>query len=357
MNLPLNSIHGLGNPLPQRVAIVRSLPGLGDWLCFVPALRALRAALPNAQVTLIGLPGTVQLIQRFHHYVDDWLEFPGYPGIPEVPLNPHRVVSFLQQTQQLNLDLALQMHGNGSHINGFVLLLGAKSVAGFYPKHQCCPDSDRFFPYPDDAPEVLRHLLLLNFLGISSRGAQLEFPLWKCDWQAFEAIAHHYHLQSGHYICIHPGASVSDRCWSVDRFITVANDLADQGYRIVLTGTANEVGLTQTIAQQVSHPVVDLAGKTDLGLLAAILKRAALLVCNDTGVSHLADALQTRSVVIFSNSEVHRWAPLDRDQHQVLASEAGKNVSSGHPVTVDRVLAAARDLLKPEVKQEVMYAS
>ena len=57
---------------------------------------------------------------------------------------------------------------------------------------------------------------------------------------------------------------------------------------------------------------LDLAGRTTLGTLAAILERARMLVCNDTGVSHLADALSVPSVVISTGDNPERWAPVDR---------------------------------------------
>ncbi|HEY9662957.1 MAG TPA: hypothetical protein V6C65_31315, partial [Allocoleopsis sp.] len=167
----------LESSLPPKIAIVRSLPGLGDLLCLVPALRALRTAFPEAQITLIGLPNATQFVERFPFYLDGWLAFPGYPGIPEVPFSAQRVVSFLNNAQRLHLDCVLQMHGNGSAINGFALLLGAQVTAGFYPSGHSCPDIDRFFPYPDHEPEIWRHLRLLEFLGIPLQGDHLEFPL------------------------------------------------------------------------------------------------------------------------------------------------------------------------------------
>jgi ADP-heptose:LPS heptosyltransferase len=56
--------------------------------------------------------------------------------------------------------------------------------------------------------------------------------------------------------------------------------------------------------------------------LGALLSASRLLVCNDTGVSHLADALNVPSVVIFTASDVDRWAPKDKDLHRILTQAA-----------------------------------
>jgi len=356
----LNRNHRLGSSLPQRVAIVRSLPGLGDLLCTVPAFKALRTALPEARITLIGLPWAQSFVQRFSHYIDEWLEFPGYPGIPEVTLSPQQLTSFLTGIQRSHFDLALQMHGSGIYSNPFTVLLGAGLSAGFFLPGQYCPDEERFFPYPDAQPEVRRHLQLLEFLGIPSQGDQLEFPLWESDWQAFRAIATTHGLQPGRYICIHPGASVSSRRWTSGQFATVANALADGGFQVVLTGTAAEAELTHAVAAKIHSPVVNLAGKTSLGAIAALLKNAQMLICNDTGISHLAAALQVKSVVIFSASDPNRWAPLNQQLHRVVTSSKDFKHSSlnngfSNPQsqisTLHSVLSHANDLL-----QELAYA-
>lgn len=306
---------------PERIVLVRSLPGLGDFLCAVPAFRALRAALPQAQIALVGLPPTGSLLPRFANYLDEWLEFPGYPGIPEVPLAPQKTIAFLAAAQALNFDLALQLHGSGTHINGFTRLLGARRTAGFFPPDQPCPDPSSFLPYPDQTPEVCRYLRLLEFLGIPPQGTHLEFPLLPADWTTFNAIATLHHLMDCAYVCVHPGASVNHRRWLPQNFATVADAIAARGFRIVLTGSASEANLTRAVQQAMQFPAIDLAGKTNLGSLAALLKQSQLLVCNDTGVSHLADALQVRSVVVFCNSDPNRWAPLNRQRHWVIAPE------------------------------------
>jgi ADP-heptose:LPS heptosyltransferase len=347
MKMNLSTNHRLGEPLPEKIVVVRSLPGLGDWLCFVPALRALRSALPKAEITLIGLRQAQIYSQRFGHYFDNWLEFPGYPGIPEVSFSSQSTVSFLSHVQSMKFDLALQMHGNGSVTNSFTILLGARLNGEFFPIDQYCPDPERFLPDVACESEVLRYLQLLEFLGIPSKDSALEFPLWQSDWQEIEAIASAHKLNCKDYICIHPGASLNSRQWTHWHFAKVADALAAQGWRIVLTGTATEKKLTQAVAQTMQFSAIDLAGQTSLGGMAALLKNAQLLVCNDTGVSHLADALKVNSIIVFFNSDPQRWAPLDRHRHRVVSSyDTGKQVNVFPQPAI--VLSEAEDLLKKE---------
>lgn len=342
------------DPVPQRIAIVRALPGLGDLLCSVPAFRALRSAFPAAEISLIGLPWAKSFVQRFGNYLDHWLEFPGYPGIPEVAFSPERTIAFLQEVQQTSFDLALQMHGNGSIMNSFSLLLGAKRTAGFFPQRQFCPHIDWFLPYPDHLPEVQRHLHLLRFLGIQTQAESIEFPVTAADRDECNAMLQAYELCPKSYVCIHPGASTADRRWSYEHFAAVADALAAQDFQIVLTGTAGEKELTQKVAQMMRHPAIDLSGQTSLGALALLLQQAGLLICNDTGVSHLGAAVQVKSVVIFSQSEPHRWAPLDRDRHKIVAMPSIENAHLYSPATPMQVLREALNLLHDE---EVSYAS
>ncbi|MBE9159299.1 glycosyltransferase family 9 protein [Nodosilinea sp. LEGE 06152] len=343
-------------PIPAiaRILVVRALPGLGDLLCAVPALRSLRQAYPQAKITWLGLPGTEWFGQRFAHLIDRWLPFPGFPGIPEGWQGPQATIDFCQSLQSQAYDLTLQMHGSGSYINPFLTLLGGQHQAGFYLPGQYCPNPHYFLPYPQQGSEVDRLLDLMLFLGLPETNRTLEFPLAEVEYQAGLQLLEAHSLVPGQYICLHPGASIESRRWSTVGFIEVARQLASQGHRIVLTGTAAERRLTNQVSAAINQPgtplPVNLAGRTCLGALSVLLRHAALLVCNDTGISHLGAALKTPSVVIFSDSDMQRWAPLNEARHRRVDS---RQAGSATPA---RVLVQAHDLLSsphgPESRPE-----
>jgi ADP-heptose:LPS heptosyltransferase len=207
------------------------------------------------------------------------------------------------------------MHGSGELTNPLAVLMGGAHTAGFYRPGNYCPDAERFFEWRDAEHEVRRWLRLVELLGMPSRGTELEFPLTDSDGREWRALG----LQD--YACIHPGSQLPSRRWPPERFAEVGDALAAEGLRIVITGTAGEATLTKAVKGAMRHPALDLAGRTSLGALGALIAKAKLLVSNDTGVSHIAAALRTPSVVVACGSDPKRWAPLNRELHRVLHHE------------------------------------
>jgi ADP-heptose:LPS heptosyltransferase len=298
----------------MNIAVFRALQ-LGDFLCAVPALRALRAAFREARITLVGLPWARELAGRFRQYVDEFIEFPGFPGMPERAPQLEAIPEFFRATRARAFDLALQLHGSGEVSNPVAVLMGARRTAGYYRPGHYCPDHERYCEWRDDEHEVLRWLRLMQRLGIASRGTDLEFPLREADWQDWRS------LRLRHYVVLHAGSQLASRRWPAERFAEVGDALAAEGLRIVLTGTTAEAQLTGKLQHLLRQPALDLAGRTTLGALGALIARARLVVCNDTGVSHIAAAMRTPSVVVACGSDPKRWAPLNGELHRVLAHE------------------------------------
>lgn len=323
---------------PRSIALFRALQ-LGDLLCAVPAWRALRAAYPDARILLIGLPWAKALVSRYSCYLDEFIEFPGYPGLPEQEPDFRRLEAFLKEMRTRAFDCVIQMQGDGTFANDVVGLCGAGTVTGFCPPSGPRPDGERFLPYPSDCSEVHRHLRLMEFLGVPSCGDHLEFPLTDEDRAAFFACPEVATLSPGSFVCVHPGGRGSNRRWAAHRFAEVAAALTARGLRVVLTGTEAERELADAVSETMPTAPINMVGRTTLGTLGVLLSRAKLLIANDTGVSHLAAALGTPSVIVSVGSDPVRWNPLDHTRHSVL---------EGSDTTAEAVLAEAESLMGSE---------
>jgi len=132
----------------------------------------------------------------------------------------------------------------------------------------------------------------------------------------------------------------------------VAAALSAEGHDVVVTGVAGEAELARSVARGAGLPDdAVLAGRLDLGQLAALVADAWLVLCGDTGVAHLATAYGTPSVALFGPMSPALWGPPpDRPQHQVLWRPELAGVDGGaggpHPsllaIGVDEVLDRAR---------------
>lgn len=298
----------------KKIAVFRALQ-LGDMLCIIPAMRALRYAYPTAHITLLGLPWAKSFTERFSSYFDDFTHFPGFPGLPEQPFNAKETVEFLVGMQG-QFDLLLQMQGNGTVINPMMELFGARNTGGFYTPGDFVANTDYHMPYPNYGPEPERHMLLMEHLGIPEKGNELEFPITEQDQADYEELQ--IPIQPGEYVCIHPGSRGSWRQWPTENFAAIADYCAEQGYSAVITGTAGEMPIVEEVIGKMKYPAINTAGTTNLGAMGVLIKNARALVSNCTGVSHMASAFKTPSIVISMDGEPERWGPINKEIHRTI---------------------------------------
>jgi len=298
----------------KKIGILRALQ-LGDMLCAVPALRALRHAFPNADITLIGLPWAAQFVDRFSGYLDTFIHFPGYPGLPEQEFNRDDWSRFVNNINSQQFDLLLQMQGNGNIVNSMLRDSFPVMIAGFHSEGNRM-DPDLFLNYPEGISEIDRHLALMEHLGIPSCGRHLEFPVLPAEKEKLKTL--NLPVSEKSYVCIHPGSRGSWRQWPVSHFANIADEAASLGYDIVVTGTKEEQDLTMAVISKMNRAAIDLTGRTGLGEVGELINQAALLISNCTGVSHIAAAMRTPSIVISMDGEPERWGPINQKLHRTI---------------------------------------
>jgi ADP-heptose:LPS heptosyltransferase len=295
----------------KKIAILRALY-LGDMLCCTPALRALRHYYKNAEITLIGLPWAHKFVKRYGRYIDRFIPFPGYQGLPEQVADPGEVDDFIVRMKNERFEILFQMQGDGTVVNKMLQMYEPKLLIGFTPGNPIIQNAQKLIHYPESLPEVLRHLTLLQAAGIPSCGTALEFPLISQDYRAFKSC----NLPE-RYVCIHPGSRSSSRRWHPKYFAAIADYYAVKGLLPVITGTEDEIPISREVLQYMQEPAIDTTGMTNLGTIGLIIKNAQALISNCTGVSHIAAALRTPSFIISMDGEPKRWSPLNKFLHYV----------------------------------------
>ena len=300
----------------QHIGVLRARH-LGDLLCAIPALRALRAAQPQARITLLGLPWAREFVNRFPQYLDALLVLPCGGDLDDDAALDLRAAQAVIAEQAF--DLILQLHGDGSRSNALAARLCAAPVAGFHPATQR-PPSPWHLAWRRDEAEIPRWLRLMRSLGATQLDERLEWPIDDEDHAECAQLLAAREVESP-YICVHAGARLASRRWPLERYAETVQALSDDGWQIVLTGSSAEREHAEALRSLLHdrRRTANLAGCTSLGALAALLARARLLIGNDTGVSHIAAAVATPSVVVSCGCDAARRAPRDRQLHQVLA--------------------------------------
>lgn len=337
---------------PSKVVIVRA-SRIGDFLCAVPALRALRQALPQAEISIVTLPLLRDLVER-SPYLDTYIEFPGYPGIAEQFFEARHAAEFFRQQQLENYDLALQMQGSGVYSNPFTLMLGANYTAGFIRENDAKGCLDAAVVWPQHEHEIRRNLALTTAIGALTQSEDLEFPLRSADYCAADTLLADVQRP---LFGLHPSARDLTRRWFYDRFVEVGRELLrNYGGTVLIVGEQADHVAFAELARQIGGNCLNLAGQTSLVVLGAIISRLDVFITNDTGPAHIAYALKKPGVTIFGSADPRLNGPLHNGPHRLLihpvscrpcglgSCPIGYQCLDG--VSVASVLEAAAPLLK-----------
>jgi ADP-heptose:LPS heptosyltransferase len=267
-------------------AVVLRPLGLGDLLTGVPAVRAIRAALPGHRLVL-ATTAALEPLARLIDAVDEVL--------------PTRELEPLDWTGPPP-ELAVDLHGKGPASHAIVAELAPERLLTF--------DSPGY-PGPiwyADEHEVHRWCRLVSEgLGVAADPDALDLAVPPVAPPVPGAAV------------VHPGAAYPGRRWPVDRFAAVARHLASSGHDVRITGGPAEVPLARSVAEAAGLGAdAVLAGRTTSLELAAVVATARVVVSGDTGVAHLATAYRRPSVVLFGPVSPALWGPPPRPQHVVL---------------------------------------
>jgi heptosyltransferase-2/heptosyltransferase-3 len=141
--------------------------------------------------------------------------------------------------------------------------------------------------------------------------------MWADDWIAAQA------LDGAPLVVLHPGTGGPAKLWFPERWAAVADALQAAGARLVLTGGPEERALVAEVAAGLRSAAPSLAGRTSVGQLSALLRRATLVLGVDSGPMHLAAAQGTRTLHLYGPGDAGRFGPWgDPARHVALREGA-----------------------------------
>nr|WP_205687409.1 glycosyltransferase family 9 protein [Cellulomonas endophytica] len=309
----------------RRIAVLRG-GGLGDVLFAVPAMEALAAAYPEAEVTLLGTPMHVALFADRPGPVHRVEVLPVAPGLREAAgqtPDPAASEAFVDAMRARRFDLAVQVHGGGRNSNPFLLRLGARHTVGLATPD--APPLERTVPYLYYQHEVHRGLEVAALAGAPVVALEPRFAV-RDDERG--AAAAHRRPGADRLLVIHPGATDPRRRWPAERFGAVACALAAEGVQVLVVGDATDVPAAETILavadETLDGParglVGSLADRLTLSGLAGVLASADAVLANDSGPRHLAQAIGTPTVGLFWFGNAVNAAPFSRARHRLHMS-------------------------------------
>ncbi|OIP36734.1 MAG: lipopolysaccharide heptosyltransferase II [Deltaproteobacteria bacterium CG2_30_66_27] len=339
---------------PPVTLLVRATNWLGDAVMTTPALAGVRESFPDARIVLLARPLVAELF-RHHPDVDEVMVYER-PGRHEGALGRLRLAGELRRRR---FDGALLLQ------NAFDAALIA--FLGRIPERAGYPTDGRrlllSLPVPLTREILERHeveyyLCLLDGLGIPRPvPASLKLAVVEEEKEAMARRLASLGIEPGTpIVVINPGATYgSAKRWYPDRFAAVADALsAEWGAKVVVVGSTAEAPLADEIEAATLTPPVNLAGKTAVREMMALLSLSSFLLTNDSGPMHIGAALGVPLVAIFGPTDWRRTSPwTDRARIvrvEIDCSPCKRRVCDrGHEcmlgVTPDMVIAAAKELL------------
>lgn len=316
----------------SRIAVLRG-GGLGDLLFALPAVSALAAAYPGATVTLLGTPVHAELLGSTFGPVSDVRVLPIAEGLRPGREEPAAVEAFLVSMRREEFDLAVQLHGGGRYSNPFLRLLGARHTVG--SRTADAVPLERNLPYVYYQHEPLRGLEVAGLAGAPPVGLEAKLRPRERDLSKVKEFLDRLRDRPATpVVAIHPGAMDPRRRWPAQNFGKVAATCAAEGCRVVVLGTADERKLADEVVTAAgSDRVISLAGTLSMGALAALLDSCAVLLGNDSGPRHLAQALGTPTVGLYWVGNLINAGPLGRSLHRIHLSWVTRCPDCGADVT------------------------
>ncbi len=338
----------------RRILIIR-LDRIGDVVLSTPVIKAVRDAYPESYIAFMVRPYARDIVR-------------GNPYLNEVIIYDKEAdekgfignLKFILKLRAKKFDMAMVLHPTTrTHMIAFLAgipeRIGYDKKMGFLLTKRI-PHTKQF----GLKHEIDYTLDISRYIGIDAKDSTLYMPVSENSEYKIKNIFNSKNFKDEDIlIIINPGASCPSKRWNTENFIKTANALIDKyNAKIIVISGAKERVFGDKVAGGIAKNVLNLSGATTVGDLASVLRRARLIISNDSGPVHIACAVGTPVIDIFGRSDRGlspvRWGPTGK-RDIVLHKDVGCDVCLAHnckigfkclkAITVEEVLTAADKIL------------
>ncbi|MFQ6041384.1 MAG: glycosyltransferase family 9 protein [Candidatus Poribacteria bacterium] len=309
-------------PSDIKKILVVKLDHIGDVLLATPVITNLRLHYPHAHIALLVGSWSKQAVERNPHldeilcYDSPFFRRSG-KGAP-----PKEAMRMLRRLKSERYDLIVELRGD------FLTLTLAMLRGGRYRldrstqrverklRNPPCPPLIKGGEvglegepvYPEHEVEINLDVLRSGDIPITSRKTFFNVPSESQIW-AKDLLSELGMEISKPIVAIHPGSPVPLKRWPAERFAKLADILIERKMQVLFLGGRAEKQLVEEIRAQMRYNSVNIAGRTNLQQLGAVLQNCQLFIGNDSGPMHIAAAVGARVIGLFGPSSPRRFGP------------------------------------------------
>ncbi|MGD2168881.1 MAG: glycosyltransferase family 9 protein [Chlamydiota bacterium] len=277
--------------------LILSTTGLGDSLWATPAFSILKQYFPNAYLAVLTTPFGEQVFQN-------------NPHVNQIYTLASSWFFLWKKLKKEKFQVVFHFHTSQRFVLPLSCIIGAEKIVGTKNK---CKGLDFLLTNAFDdnkTHEVVRRLEQLEALQIFTKPSTLSFYLTEKEKEQSRKFVTPNKLK----VAIHPGAKDSYKCWPSSNFIKLIH-LLHKNFSIdlYLTGSFHEMSALEKIASEA--PFVQIVQNFDIRKFAGLLSQMNLVISNDTGPMHLAEALNIKTIGIFSPTNPNLCGPLSENSY------------------------------------------
>lgn len=330
---------------------------MGDVILSLPAIRAVRKAFPGAYIAVMVQPRMDDLLKGNPH-IDEVIVYDKNKKQKGIFNN----ISFIKQLRSKRFDTALILHTT-KRINLICFLTGIPKRIG-YARGKAdflLTDKIAYTKKLGEKHEAEYSLDILRYLGIEPEFSLPFIYVRNDDEKKADVLLKSLNIGRGEkFAVLHPGASCVSKMWPLENFAKAGDMLIEYlKIKVMINLAPDQAALGEKVRGMMSNKPVFFCDPTTLGVLAALFKKASLVISNDSGPVHVASGVGTPVISIFGRNQKGlspvRWRPLgdkaiaihkDVGCTDCLAHDCKKDFLCLREITVEEVFNEAKNIYR-----------